>query len=306
MATAKPTLELNPGIRSVLSGVRLRIRFYVLLEGLSLAFIWLGLTFWIAFALDYLPILVGASEMPAVARGVMLAGIAGFLFYILYRYIGRRLFVPLHDRSMAVLLERRFAGLQDSLVTAVEMEESPRHAADFNLEMLSRTAERAGTGAAQLHVGQVFNYLPLVLKFLAALALAATVVVTFTLSKETLELAAKRLYLLQSDPWPRSAHVEVVGLEVQLSPAPGETTPSLAEVKFDGKTAKVAKGSSVALKVRALGEPVARVTPQTCTIYYRALKTDGNSRAERGAVQMTNGRDSGGYRHFRFDGKPFK
>ncbi|MCE9527966.1 MAG: hypothetical protein K8R36_18145 [Planctomycetales bacterium] len=306
MATAKPTLELNPGIRSVLAGVRLRIRFYVLLEGISLAVIWLGLTFWLAFALDYLPILVGASEMPAVARGVMLAGIAGFLLFILYRYIGRRLFVPLHDRSMAVLLERRFAGLQDSLVTTVEMEESPRHAAEFNLEMLSRTAERAGMGAGQLHVGQVFNYLPLVIKLLMAVVLVSLVFVGSMINRDALELAAKRLYLLQSDPWPRSAHIEVVGLEIQHAPAPGETAPRLAEIKFENGVAKVAKGSSVALKVRALGEPEARVVPQACTIYYRALKTDGNSRSERGAVQMTNGRDAGGYRNFRFDGKPFK
>jgi hypothetical protein len=306
MATANTTLELNPGIRSVLAGVRRRIRLYVLLEGLSLAAIWLGLTFWLAFALDYLPILVGASEMPAVARGVMLAGIAGFLVFILYRYIGRRLFVPLHDRSMAVLLERKFAGLQDSLVTAVEMEESPQHAAEFNLEMLSRTAERAGVGAGQLHVGQVFNYVPLVLKVLLALLLVAPILPFFVLNKDALELAASRLYLLRSDPWPRSSHIEVVGLELQSSPGPGETAPRMTEVQFENGVAKVAKGSSVALKVRALGAPEARVVPQSCTIYYHALKTDGNSRSERGSVQMTNGRDAGGYRNFRFDGKPFK
>lgn len=306
MATAKTTLELTPGIRSVLAGVRWRIRFFVLLEGLALAVIWLGITFWLAFALDYLPVLVGASEMPAVARGVMLAGIAGFLLFILYRYIGRRFFVPLHDRSMAVLLERRFAGLQDSLVTAVEMDESPQHAAEFNLEMLSRTAERAGMGAGQLHVGQVFNYAPLVLKTLAAVALAASVAGFFVVNKDALELAASRLYLLRSDPWPRSAHIEVVGLEIQGSPAPGETTPRLSELQFENGVVKVAKGSSVALKVRALGAPQARVVPQACTIYYRTLTMDSSSRIERGSVQMTSFRDSGSHRNFRFDGKPFK
>ena len=306
MATAKTTLELNPGIRSVLAGVRRRIRFYVLLEGLSIAVIWLAVTFWLAFALDYLPVLVGASEMPAVARGVMLAGITGIFVYILYRYIGQRLFVPLHDHSMAVLLERRFIGLQDSLVTAVEMDESPQHASEFNVEMLSRTAERAGIGARQLQVGQVFNYVPLVLKALAAGLLAITVLVCFVLNKDALELAASRLYLLRSDPWPRSAHIEVVGLELQSLPGPGETAPRMTEVQFENGVAKVAKGSSVALKVRALGAPEARVVPQTCTVYYHALKADSASRSERGSVQMTNFRYAGNYRNFRFDGKPFK
>ncbi len=306
MATAKTTLELNPGIRSVLAGVRRRIRFYVLLEGLSLAVIWIGVTFWFAFALDYLPVLVGASEMPATARGVLLAGIAGVFIYILYRYIGQRLFVPLHDRSMAVLLERKFAGLQDSLVTAVEMEESPQHAAEFNLEMLSRTAERAGAGAGQLHVGQVFNYGPLAIKVTAALVLVSLFFVGSRINSDALKLAASRLYLLRSDPWPRSAHIEVVGLELQSSPGPGETAPRMTEVLFENGVAKVAKGSSVALKVKALGAPEARVVPQSCTVYYHALKTDSGSRSERGSVQMTNFRDAGSYRNFRFDGKPFK
>src|SRR6185503_1710064 len=108
---------------------------------------------------------------------------------------------------------------------------SPQHAAKFNLEMLSRTAERAGTGAGQLHVGQVFNYLPLALKVLAAVTIAASVAVCFVLNKDALELAASRLYLLRSDPWPRSAHIEVVGLEIQRSPGPGENSPRAVEIK---------------------------------------------------------------------------
>ena len=306
MATAKSTLALNPGIRSVLAGVRRRIRLYVLLEGLSLAAIWLGATFWLAFALDYLPVLVGASEMPAVARGVMLALISGILLYILYRFIARRFFVRLHDRSMAVLLERRFAGLQDSLVTAVEMEHSPEHAAGFNLEMLSRTAERAGLGASALRVGQVFNYSPLALKLLAAIGLAASVIICALLNKDAMELAAGRLYLLRNDPWPRSAHIEVVGLEIQRAPGPGENSPSAALAKFENNLVKVAKGSSVTLQVRALGAPQARVVPQSCTVYYRTLTTDSGFRNERGSVVMSNFRDAGSYRNFRFDGKPFK
>ena len=103
-----PELALTPDLRSLLAGLRWRIRLYIWLEGLALAVIWLGLMFWIGLGLDYLPVLVGASEMPAVARGVLAARHRRqSLAFILYRWILRRTFVRLGDRSMALLLERQ-------------------------------------------------------------------------------------------------------------------------------------------------------------------------------------------------------
>src|SRR5262245_9669732 len=139
MAQATSPAFLTPEIERALAGVRRRIRWYVWVEGLSLAVIWVGIMFWVVLALDYLPVLVGASEMPAVARGILLAGVAAVLAYILYRWIGRRIVVPLRDHSMALLLERKHAALQESLVTAVEMNETPSHAAEFSPEMLAHT-----------------------------------------------------------------------------------------------------------------------------------------------------------------------
>src|SRR5688572_17920997 len=106
MATASADIALTSDLQSLLAGLRWRIRLYIWLEGLSLAVIWLGLMFWLSLGLDYLPVLVGASEMPAVARGVLLLATGGVLAYVLYRWIFTRAFVPLGDRSMALLLER--------------------------------------------------------------------------------------------------------------------------------------------------------------------------------------------------------
>ena len=127
MATTLPTHRPRPPIPArLLAGLRWRIRLYVWLEGLALAVIWLGLMFWISLGLDYLPVLVGASEMPAVARGVLLVGTAAVLAWLLYQFVLRRAFVRLADRSMALLLERKFTGFHDSLVTAVEMAKRAR------------------------------------------------------------------------------------------------------------------------------------------------------------------------------------
>ena len=56
--------NLPEEIRSVLHRLKARVRRYVILEGVAIGVIWLSLTFWLGLALDYLPVLMGAGEMP--------------------------------------------------------------------------------------------------------------------------------------------------------------------------------------------------------------------------------------------------
>ena len=225
MAVAHPELALTPDLRSLLAGLRWRIRLYIWLEGLALAVIWLGVMFWIGFALDYLPVLVGASEMPAAARGVLLAGTGIVLGWIFFRWILRRAFVPLADRSLALLLERQFAGFDDSLVTAVEMAEVPDHATAFSRELLGRTTEEARAGADAVIYRRVFNQGALAWKLLLAAVVGGSIVAFSALNSVAFERAAERLYLLSNEPWPRSAFIEVDGIEVIRQAAIGEDSP---------------------------------------------------------------------------------
>ena len=112
-----PNTKLPHPVSRLLRALRWRIRAYVLIEGISAAAIWLGLTFWAGLALDYLPVMMGASEMPRGVRFVLLIGIGAVLAFIVYRWIIRRALVRLRNRSMALLLERRFPELNDSLLT---------------------------------------------------------------------------------------------------------------------------------------------------------------------------------------------
>lgn len=306
MSQATSPVFLTPDIRQALDRVRRRIRWYVWAEGLSVAAIWVGAMFWIALGVDYLPVLAGASEMPVVARGILLAAVAGVLGFILYRWIWRRMVVPLRDHSMALLLERKHAGLQDSLVTAVEMSETPAHAAEFSPEMLAHTAAAAKVGIRDSRPGRIFNYRPLALRAALALALTGSIGAFAALRGPTVVQAAQRIYLLSEQPWERSARIEVVGIEVQRAPAPGESTPRTVELPFENRVVKVAKGANVALKIRALTPPAAKVVPPTCSVYYQAARSSDGAGGERGSVLVSSSRDSGGYRHFRFDGKPFK
>ncbi len=308
MAAGTPTTKalLTPEIQRALGGVRRRIRWYVWVEGLSLAVIWVAAMFWLALAIDYLPVMVGASEMPALARGVVLAAVAAVLAFILYRWIWRRIVVPLRDHSMALLLERKNAELQDSLVTTVELNEVPAHALEFNPEMLARTTDLARQGIRGIQPGRIFNYGSLALRAAIALALLGSIGGFAAVQAKTVTQAARRLYLLSDEPWERSARIEVMGIEVQRAPAPGESAPRTVELPFADGVVKVAKGVNVALKVRALMPPAARFTPKTCTIYYRADRASDGSGGERGSVLMSSSREAGGYRHFRFEGKPLK
>ena len=308
MATGSATVELTPDLQSLLAGLRWRIRFYIWLEGLSLAVIWVAAMFWFGFTLDYLPVLVGASEMPALARGILLVATGGMLAFILYRWILSRAFVQLGDRSMALLLERRFSGFHDSLVTSVELADLPDHASAFSRELLGKTKEEAQAEVGSVHYLRVFNTGPLAWKVLLAVGMGLSVFAFYGANARAFEQAAQRLYLLSNQPWPRSAFIEVEGVEVQRAAAPGEEAGRTLTIPFDQTTGvvKVAKGSNVSLRVRAAQTPQAQVVPQYCTVYYRTLKTEAGIRGERGSVTMNNFRDATDWRNFWFDGKPFR
>lgn len=298
MASTSTPVELAPTIRAALAALRRRIRAYVWLEGLSLAVIWLGATFWLALALDYFPVLVWANEMPRTARAVILLLVAGVLGYILIRYLLSRAFVPIHDRSLAVLLERRFDVFHDSLVTAVELSAAGRHSDPYSREMLNYTHDSAVARVGDLNLSSAFNYGPLYAKVVVALLLVASIAGFSLANAPAFEIAGQRLYLLNDMPWPRSAEIEVVGLEVQRGVATETTAVTSQDIPFADRRAKIARGATCLVRVRANAD---KRVPETCSIIYRTADGD------RGTVSMKKvGRPKAGHQYYVFDGKPFK
>lgn len=299
MAVSSPSIELAPSIRSALAHVRRRIRVYIWLEALSLATIWLGLTFWLALALDYFPILVWASEMPRLARAIVLVIIAGGLGWILYRYWLRRAFVPISDRSLAVVLERKFDVFHDSLVTAVELAGGKRDGDAFAEQMLGHTHDQAQASIRRVAVQEVFNYRPLLAKAIAAAVIGLSVVGFAAVNTPAAQLATQRLYLLEDTPWPRSAEIELVGIDVEHAPS-GEGRPATTQsLHFDEhRQIKLGRGANAVVRVRASDK---KRIPESCSILYRTADGD------RGTVPMKKmGRVKDGYQSYAFDGKPFK
>ncbi|MCA9262388.1 MAG: hypothetical protein KDA60_01010 [Planctomycetales bacterium] len=272
--------KLPREIHAVLAALRGRIRGYVIVEGIAVAVIWFAITFWAGLALDYLPVLMGASEMPVAARAVLLAIIGVVFAFILYRWILRRTRVVFRPSSLALLLEKKFPELGDSLVTAVELNQQESDDSALHQSMVDQATETAVRHIQGLRISEVFNFTPLIQKGALAAVLLLSVVGFGVLASSSFAVWAKRLYALSDQPWPRRAQIEVLG--------------------FNEKQVKVAKGGDLSLHVIA---DATRPTPppEVCTIYYETA--DGQN----GRVNMNrSGAPRDGYQHYVFDGKPFQ
>ena len=128
---------LAPRIAALLSSLRLRIRSYVWTEGLAAIVVTLGIAFWLSLAFDWL------FEPPWQVRAAMLVMTGVAVLVVANRLIFSRVFRPIDDTNLAVVLERRFRDYHDSLLTTVELNTQSAHRAGFNQQMLDDTRRQA-------------------------------------------------------------------------------------------------------------------------------------------------------------------
>ena len=277
MTDSQPSLPTS--IRRLLHRLKRRIRGYVLLEGVTWAVAWLGLAYWVGLALDYLPVLVGSSEMPAGARLVLLVVTSAGLVYILERWLRQRLLVRLAPPSLALLIEKYFPQFDEALLTVVEVPANTPQQGPLGQSMLQQTLQSASHQTADVQLSRVFNFRPLARSTGLALAAILSVALFALLARDACALWTSRWLLVSDDPWPRRAHIELLGFR-------------------DGRL-KVAEGSDVTLRVRA---DATRPTPppELCTIYYR-LDSGDHGRAN----MSKDGEPRDGYQHYSFQGQPF-
>ncbi len=202
--------RLSPAIAGKLKALRRRIRRYVSLSSLGLIIAWLGLAFWVTLAIDWLPVTMGYDEPEVGVRLVMLLAAGAGLVWLLIQGLAR-VARPLPDRSMAVVLERRFRDFDDSLLTTVELTEQPEHAAQFSPGMLQHTSELALQRTASVPIGKVFNPAPLVRNLVIGLLLAASVVGFAVAAPERFDIWTRRMLLLDDVKWPRQSYIVIEG-----------------------------------------------------------------------------------------------
>jgi hypothetical protein len=293
--------SISPDVQRVLDQIRAGIRRYVWIEGISIALIWICVTFWLALAIDYLPVLAGMNEMPWQARAFVLILISTVFAWIAWRWIFRRAFVRFKDLSMALLLERRYSELDDSLVTTLEA--SPQELNEHSRLMVDYTQQQAEQLIKHIRSTDVFNWKPLRNAAMIAGALVLTIAVFAFAKNDTFTLAAKRLYFLDDQQWPRRCKLEMVGVRVKRE-NPVQGIEEIGQViEFENDTVKVATGASLTLYVRAetsKAEQEDRTSPDLCTVRYW---TDDGQRGSQSMKKVGSPQD--GYQGFLLDTKPF-
>ena len=298
--------SISRPIAKLLARLRRRIRWLVLLEGIATAIIWAVLSFWLALALDYLPVTMGLNELSWQLRLVIFVLSSLAIAYVLYRLVFRRIFVRLKNQSMALLIERSYPQFNDSLLTTVSQSVPQSSDVSIDQSMLDRTRINAEEIVPQVELAKVINAKPMKRSFAIAGLLLLTVAGFAFANPSAIKLAAQRLYGLGDDPWPRSCQIEIVGIHVKRDNVI-QGIDELAQTTEasginDGKFF-VAKGATLTLHVRALadeGNPDRRL-PQNCTLIYQIQDGD------RGTQEFKKiGGPRNGFQRFLLDGQPFQ
>ncbi len=260
-----PADALSPAIDAVLREVRRRIRSFVVWQGVLVTVVWLGATWWIALALDRLPVEAGWPEMSFTPRLVLLILIGGGAGWLLVRNALSRLLVPLRKESLALLLERRFPQLDDALATLVQQGEESTSTWRDNLQ--ATTCERL----ARISIADLFNYHALRRTALAAGLLATSILLLGILHPQMLSTGARRLYALDAQRWPRECYIEVAGLRVRGARSVAVISTASSIRSFEDSRIEVAAGDSVSIIARAelphIGNDRRRL-PRLCTLYW--------------------------------------
>lgn len=253
--------RLLPAVRALLAVLRRRVRQYVWAEGLAVAVAWLGFAFWASLVIDWF------FEPTRLVRGAMLAAAVCGLLAILWRWIGRRAFVPFSDGNMAMLLERRFPELDDALLTAVQLTER-RRSDGFSDYLLAETCRRAAERAANLQVGKVFNPAPLRRGLAAAVLLALSVALFAGTAPGAMNTWQRRVLLFSEELWPRQTRLLVDG--------------------FDEGVVRIARGTDLSVVVRA--DTRWPHVPEVVHVRYR---TEGGARGTEAMVREGDALRSG-------------
>ena len=319
--------KLPSHIAQLLSSIRKAIYLYVWLEGLFLILSWLGFCFLVGLAIDYLPVRFGAYEMSSGTRITLWLVIGLGSLWIAYFWILRRIFSKLSDRSMAILLERRFPAFKDSLLTAVELHEKviPSQPASksrssqsnipqkgttsgtLNRLMFEQTLEEVKEALPAVKITEIFNFFPLLRNFTTFSIGAISILLLALFAQETFSLWRDRLIFMAETEYPRQTELTLKAIRVQgtignedfgqlLDIKQHQSTPHSLSFNAD-RTVTVPIGSHPVIIVKANTE---KVIPQHCKIYYRSA--DGTRGSD---FLKKKGNPKDGFQEYLFDGRPF-
>lgn len=263
---AEPLLTADPAIRHPLDRLRGLIVRYVAWDGALAAGLFLAGWFWAGLAADYgLFAATGfdwVQDAPKWLRAVALVGLSLVLVVVLVRRVVFRLTKQFTYPALALVLEKRFpAQLGDRLITAVELADvADQERVGYSGDLLRQTIAEARERVATVPVREVFYWRALRRKagVLAGLFVVCglTWLVIDTVAHrqfapgafvnsaaDTAAIWGERNLLLLDTPWPRRAHLELVGfpgdeLRVGKDAPPPKVTVRAAEWVIADRSAR--------------------------------------------------------------------
>ena len=289
--------HLDPQLSTLLDSLRHRVRRYVVFDSLLAIAAIVLVAFWIGLALDYLPVQLGGTEMPRLARTILLAVVAVAIAVVVGTMLLGRLKRPLPDDSLALLVERQHPQIGGRLVTAVQLNQPGRSGDSHSPDLLRHVHRQAAEVVDQVDPNRVFRWQPLLRKGLIAGPLALFALVFVVISPDAFGRAISRLTLFSDEPWPRRADLEMVGVELPIVSAAEDETAAPELIPFTDKVIRLPRGSSGTLRIRARADDAE--LPVVCTVHYR---TDQGTRGQSNMRRV--GRVTGGYQSFILDGPP--
>lgn len=289
--------NLDARLAALLDRLRRRVRRYVVWDSL-LAIAAVVLTaFWLGLALDYLPVWLGGTEMPRLARIILLLVVAAAVTVILVAMLIGRLLRPLPDDSLALLVERHHPELGGRLVTAVQLNQPGREGDFHSPKLLEKVHAEAVAAIAGVEPGRVFRWQPILHKALVVAPLALLTLGLVVLSPAAFARAASRLALLSDEPWPRRAQLEMIGVELPVVSAREDALQATRLIEFGDRQMRLPRGSNGTLRIRALADGAE--LPTVCTVHF---VTESGTRIQ--ANMRRIGRVVDGYQAFVVDGPP--
>ncbi len=244
MSTATLPLRLPKPVSRKVRLLRWMVRAYVLLDGIAAIVLVLGVAFWLGLAVDW------SFEPSPFLRGVMWMVTAMAVAYAAVRFLLGPLSAKLTNSSLALLLERNFPSLNQSVITTVEAAARRRGESVGNERLMENTSAQAATALHGLPLREIFQFGPLLWKSGLALALLLSIGLFAALQSEAFAFWVQRIRL-NSQPWPRQVELSVVGfreiegqklvnvardddfeLEVNASILEGHVAPEQVEIRY--------------------------------------------------------------------------
>ncbi|TWU02977.1 polyketide synthase [Stieleria varia] len=288
---------LDPKLQSLLQSLRQRVRRYVVWDSVLAILAVALVAFWVGLAVDYLPVLMGGTEMPRSARGFLLLVVTVAIVFIVAKLLIGRLSKSLPDDSLALLVERHHPQLGGRLVTAVQLDRPGRQHDAHSKDLLRMVHDEAAQVIDQVDPNRVFRWQPLARKAMVAGPLLLCCIGLAIFSPQSFARAASRLTLFSDDPWPRRARLEMVGVELPLVSASEQAAEESVSREFVDNVVRLPVGSNPMLRIRADAENAE--VPDVCTVYYQ---TDDGTRGQSNMRRVGRVRD--GYQGFVLDGPP--